>query len=230
MAYWWEPDVNPSELNKEQHKDKNFHSENESLSSRQTSLGFDHLVDMISKENQLYQSECEKNILFAPRLPYRDVKTHSVHSAHQIFTDEFTFKSPELFYNQDRSIPTIGFKPSVLPNPQGNNESSWRQFTGKNNGANDDRFNMLPSSPTCKSEISSQRKLKNANHSNCIGPESNIPPIYPSLTNDFILEEDKRSKNINIMETSLMLSKRSFLPSSWESIQPKSIEVCIIYA
>ncbi|XP_049638856.1 phosphatidylinositol 3-kinase C2 domain-containing subunit gamma [Suncus etruscus] len=225
MAYWWEPDVNPSELNKEQHKDQNFHSENESLSSRQTSLGFDHLVDVISKENQLYQSECEKNIMFVPRLPYRDVKTHSLDSTHQIFTDEFTSKSPELFCNQEKSIPTIGFKPSVLPNPQGNNDSSWRMFTGENNGADDDGFNMLTPSPTCKGEISPQRKLKNANYSNCIGSESNIPPIYPSLTTDFMSEDEKKKKNINIMETSLMLSKRSFLPSSWESIQPKSIEL-----
>ncbi|XP_012788857.2 phosphatidylinositol 3-kinase C2 domain-containing subunit gamma isoform X1 [Sorex araneus] len=226
MAYWWQTDVNPSESHVEQQPEhQEFHSANQPLYPRQTNLGFDQLIDVLSRESPGYQGDHEKNVFLVPHFPNRDWKTNPLDLTHQILTHEFTSKSPELACHQDGGAPVIGFKPSVLPNPQDMNEESSRGMcTGKYSGVGDDRFNMFAPSFACMAEISTQREQENAGQRHYIGFESNVPPMYPSLATGFMSEENKKSKNMNIMETSLVFSKGSFLPSSKDNTQPKTVE------
>ncbi|XP_004435480.1 PREDICTED: phosphatidylinositol 4-phosphate 3-kinase C2 domain-containing subunit gamma [Ceratotherium simum simum] len=227
MAYCWKADLNPSESHEEQHEHQEFHSVNQRLFPSQVSLGFDQLVDEISNKIPLYQSEIEENTVFMPSVPNWDSKRHSLDETHQISFNEFTSKSSELPRHEDRKAPIIGFRHSVLPNPQNmNKESLWGNPTGKYHGADDYRLHILAPSPTSLDKIDSQRELEDEDHNYHIGFENSIPPIYPSLSTDSTpREENKRSRNMNIVEPSLMLFKDSFLPRTWESTWPKNTEV-----
>ncbi|XP_049551036.1 phosphatidylinositol 3-kinase C2 domain-containing subunit gamma isoform X3 [Orcinus orca] len=223
MAYCWKTDLNPSESHEKQQKHQEFHSVNQPLFPSHTGLGFDHVVDEISNTIPLYQREIEENTIFVPSAPHWDSKRHSLDEAHQISLNEFTSKSTELSCHQVNKTGVIGFRHSVLPNPQNINKASFGgNPIGKYHGADNYGFNILPPSSTSVDEINSQSELDNYH----IGFERSIPPIYPSFSTDLMpKEENKSSRNMNIVEPSLMLFKGSFLPRTWESTLPKNKEL-----
>ncbi|XP_019479166.1 PREDICTED: phosphatidylinositol 4-phosphate 3-kinase C2 domain-containing subunit gamma [Hipposideros armiger] len=227
MAYCWKTDLNPSESYEEQHEHQELSSANQPLCASQVSLGFDQLVDEISNKIPLYQSEIEENTIFVPSAPKWNSKKHSLDETQQISLNEFTSKSSELSCHQVRQTPVIGFRHSVLPNPQNmNKESSWGNPIGKCHGPNDYRFNTLAPSSTSLDKINSQIELQNENHNYPIGFESSIPSTYPSCSTDFMpREKNKTSGTMNIVEPSPMLFECSFLPKIWESTWPKKIEL-----
>lgn len=227
MAYCWKTDLNTSESHQEQHEHQEFHSVNQFLFPSPVSLGFDQLVDEISNNIPLYQSENEENTVFAPSAPSGDSRTHSLDETHQISLNELTSKSSELSCHQVRKTPVIGFRSSVLPNPENTNKgSSWGNPTGKHHGVDDYRFNILASSSTSLDKINSQRELENENHNYHIGFESSIPSIYPSFSTDFMpKEENKRGRNMDIVEHSLMPFEGSSLPRTWENTWLKNREL-----
>lgn len=226
MAYCWKTDLNPSESYEEQHEHQELHSVNQPPSPSQVSLGFDQLVDKINNKIPFYQSESEENTIFVPSSP-----KHSLDEAQQIPLNEFNSESSELSCHQVRKTPVIGFRPSVLLNPQNiNKESSGRNPTGAHHGADVYRFNISASSSASWDQTNSQTELENKNRNYHIGFERSIPSIYPSFPTDFMpKEEKKRTKNANTLESSSMLFKGSLLPSMCESSWPKHIEVCVIY-
>lgn len=229
MAYW-KTDLNPGESHEELHEHQELHSENQRLFPSQVSLGFDQLVDEISNKIPLYQSEIEENTIFVPSAPNQNSKKHSLDATQQISLNEFNSKSSELYCHQVRKTPVIGFRCSVLTNPQNmNKESSCGNPIGKCHGADDYKFNILASSSTNLEKTNSQIELENENHNYPIGFEHSFPSIYPSFSTDFMPREEKRSTDVNIVEPSLMLFKGSFLPGMSESTWPKNIEVCVIY-
>ncbi|XP_057348014.1 phosphatidylinositol 3-kinase C2 domain-containing subunit gamma isoform X2 [Manis pentadactyla] len=227
MEYCWKTDPNSSESHEEQHEHEEFHSANQPLFPRQVSVGFDQLVDEISNEIPFYQSEMEENTIFVPSAPSRDSKRHSLDKIHQISLNEFTSKSSELSYHQIRKSPVIGFRNSVLPNPQNvNTETSSGKPIRKDHDAENYRFSILIPSSTHLDKINSWRELENENPNYHIGFESIIPPAYPSFSTDFMPKEDsEKSRNRNIVEPSLMFLKGSFLPRTWESTWPKNKEL-----
>nr|KAF6497026.1 phosphatidylinositol-4-phosphate 3-kinase catalytic subunit type 2 gamma [Rousettus aegyptiacus] len=224
MAYW-KTDLNPGESHEELHEHQELHSENQRLFPGQVSLGFDQLVDEISNKIPLYQSEIEENTIFVPSAPNQNSKKHSLDATQQISLNEFNSKSSELSCHQVRKTPVIGFRRSVLTNPQNmNKESSCGNPIGKCHGADDYKFNILASSSTNLEKTNSQIELENENHNYPIGFERSFPSIYPSFSTDFMPREEKRSTDVNIVEPSLMLFKGSFLPGMSESTWPKNIE------
>ncbi|XP_038432862.1 phosphatidylinositol 4-phosphate 3-kinase C2 domain-containing subunit gamma isoform X2 [Canis lupus familiaris] len=227
MAYCWKTDLNTSESHQEQHEHQEFHSVNQFLSPNQVSLGFDQLVDEVSNKVPLYQTDIEENTIFVPSAPTWDSRRHSLDETHQISLNELTAKSSELSCHRIRKTPVIGFRSSVLQNPENTNKgSSWGNPIGKYQGADDYRFNILASSSTSLHEINSQRELENENPNYHIGFESSIPSMYPSFSTDFMpKEENERSRNMNTVQHSLMLFEGSFLPRARESTWPKIIEL-----
>ncbi|XP_054552739.1 phosphatidylinositol 3-kinase C2 domain-containing subunit gamma [Talpa occidentalis] len=225
MAHCWKTDINPSE-SQEQHEHQEFHSINQLLFPSQITLGFEQLACESSNTIPLYQNETEENILFVPTSPRRDSKGHSLDEIRQTAVNEFTSLSPEVCCHQVRKTPVIGFRPCVLPNPQNiNKESCWRNPTGKYHSAEDYRVNLLAPPSISLEKINSQREQENENHNYHIGFESSIPSIYPSLSNDFMPKEEKTSsENRNPAEPSLMCSKGSLLPRTWESTWPNNTE------
>lgn len=225
MAYCWKTDLNPSESHDEQHQHQELHPVNQPLSPSQVGLGFDQLVDKINNKIPLYHSEIEENTVFVPSSP-----KHSLDETQQISLNEFNSKSSELSCHQLRKTPVIGFRPSVLPNPQNmNKESPWGNPTGKRHGADVYGFNILAPSSTGLDKINSQKELENKNHNYHIGFESNIPSVYPSCSTHFMPKgENKRNRKANTVEPSLMLFKGSFPPRMWEGASPKNKEVCVI--
>ncbi|CAK7298861.1 Phosphatidylinositol 3-kinase C2 domain-containing subunit gamma [Vulpes lagopus] len=227
MAYCWKTDLNTSESHQEQHEHQEFHSVNQFLSPNQVSLGFDQLVDEISNKVPLYQTDIEENTIFVPSAPTWDSRRHSLDETHQISLNELTAKSSELSCHRIRKTPVIGFRSSVLQNPENTNKgSSWGNPIGKYQGADDYRFSILATSSTSLHEINSQRELENENPNYHIGFESSIPSMYPSFSTDFMpKEENERSRNMNTVQHSLMLFEGSFLPRARESTWPKNIEL-----
>ncbi|XP_014420977.2 phosphatidylinositol 4-phosphate 3-kinase C2 domain-containing subunit gamma isoform X1 [Camelus ferus] len=227
MAYCWKTDLNPIESHEKQLEHQEFHSANQPHFPSQASLGFDRVVNEITNEIPLYQREIEESIIFVPSVPNWDSKRHSLDETHQVSLNEFTSKSSELPCHQVSKTPVIGFRHSVLPNPQNmNKESPWGNPTGKYHGADDYRLNTLPPSSTSLDELNSQRKVENANHNYHIGFESSIPPTCPSFSTDLMPKgEDKRSRNMNIVEPSPMLFKGSLPPRIWETTRPKNTEL-----
>ncbi|XP_021546073.1 phosphatidylinositol 4-phosphate 3-kinase C2 domain-containing subunit gamma [Neomonachus schauinslandi] len=227
MAYCWKTDLNTSESHQEQNEHQEFHSVNQFLFPSPVSLGFDQLVDEISNNIPLYQSEVEENTVFVPSAPSGDSRTHSLDETHQISLNELTSKSSELSCHQVRKTPVIGFRSSVLPNPENMNKgSSWGNPIGKYHGVDDYRFNILASSSTSLDKINSQRELENKNHNYQIGFESSIPSTYPSFSTDFMpKEENKRCRNMDIVEHSLMPFEGSSLPRTWENTWLKNREL-----
>lgn len=231
MAYCWKTDLNPSESQEEQHEHQEFRSVTRPLFPGQVSLGFDQLVHEISNNIPLHQSEFEEDTPFVPNVPNWDSNRHSSDQTYQISLNEFTSKSSELSCHQVTKTPAIGFRHSVLPNPQNmNNESPWGNPIAEYHGAGDYGFNILVPLSTSLDKINSQRELENENCNYHVGFESSIPPIYPSIPTDSTpKEETKSSRNMNVVDPSLMLFKGSFLPSTWESTWSENIEVCVIY-
>ncbi|XP_070126130.1 phosphatidylinositol 3-kinase C2 domain-containing subunit gamma isoform X9 [Equus caballus] len=227
MAYCWKTDLNPSESQEEQHEHQEFRSVTRPLFPGQVSLGFDQLVHEISNNIPLHQSEFEEDTPFVPNMPNWDSNRHSSDQTYQISLNEFTSKSSELSCHQVTKTPAIGFRHSVLPNPQNmNNESPWGNPIAEYHGAGDYGFNILVPSSTSLDKINSQRELENENHNYHVGFESSIPPIYPSIPTDSTpKEETKSSRNMNVVDPSLMLFKGSFLPSMWESTWSENIEL-----
>ncbi|XP_016052979.1 PREDICTED: phosphatidylinositol 4-phosphate 3-kinase C2 domain-containing subunit gamma isoform X2 [Miniopterus natalensis] len=222
MAYCWKTDLNPSESHDEQHQHQELRPVNQPLSPSQVGLGFDQLVDKINNKIPLYHSEIEENTVFVPSSP-----KHSLDETQQISLNEFNSKSSELSCHQLRKTPVIGFRPSVLPNPQNmNKESPWGNPTGKCHGAEVYGFNILAPSSAGLDKINSQKELENKNHNYHIGFESSIPSVYPSCSTHFMPKgENKRNRNANTVEPSLMLFKGSFPPRMWESAWPKNKEL-----
>lgn len=231
MAYCWKTDLNTNESHREQHEHQEFHSVNQFLFPNQVSLGFDQLVDEISNKIPLYQSEIEDNTVFVPGTPSWDSRRHSLDETHQTSLNEFTSKSSELSCHRVRKTPVIGFRSSVLSNPENMNKgSSWGNPTGKYHGADDYRFNILASSSTSLDKINSQSEFENENHNYHIGFESSIPSMYPAFSTDFMpKEENEICKNMDTAEHSLMPFEGSSLPRTWENTWSKNREVCIIY-
>ncbi|XP_070475349.1 phosphatidylinositol 3-kinase C2 domain-containing subunit gamma isoform X9 [Equus przewalskii] len=227
MAYCWKTDLNPSESQEEQHEHQEFRSVTRPLFPGQVSLGFDQLVHEISNNIPLHQSEFEEDTPFVPNMPNWDSNRHSSDQTYQISLNEFTSKSSELSCHQVTKTPAIGFRHSVLPNPQNmNNESPWGNPIAEYHGAGDYGFNILVPSSTSLDKINSQRELENENHNYHVGFESSIPPIYPSIPTDSTpKEETKSSRNMNVVDPSLMLFKGSFLPNTWESTWSENIEL-----
>ncbi|KAF0883814.1 P3C2G kinase, partial [Crocuta crocuta] len=226
MAYCWKTDLNTSESHQEQHEHQEFHSVNQSFFPSQVSLGFDQLVDEISNKSPFYQREIEENTLFVPCAPNWDSRRHSLNETHQISLNELTSKSSELSSHQVRKTPVIGFRGSVLLNPENKNKaSSWGNPIGRYHVADDYRLNISASSSTSLDKINSQSQRENENHNYHIGFESSIPSTYPSFSTDFMpKEENKRSRNMNIVD-SLMLSEGSFPSGTWQSTQPENTEL-----
>ncbi|XP_055250249.1 phosphatidylinositol 3-kinase C2 domain-containing subunit gamma isoform X2 [Moschus berezovskii] len=228
MAYYWKTDLNSSESHEKQQEHQEFPSLNQPLSPRLVSLGFDNVVDEISNKIPVCQREIEENAFFVPSAPHWDSRKHSLDETHQTSLNEFSFKSSELSCHQVRDTPVIGFsRHSVLPNPQNINKgSSWGNPIGKYHGADDYGFNILPLSSTSLDKINSQSQVENENHNYHIGFESSVLPIYPFLsTNLMPKEEIKSSRNMNIVESSLMPFKGSSLRRTWESTCPKNTEL-----
>ncbi|XP_037702501.1 phosphatidylinositol 4-phosphate 3-kinase C2 domain-containing subunit gamma [Choloepus didactylus] len=226
MADYWQTDQNPNESHEEQHEHQVFHSIKKPLSPSQISLGFDPLVDEISNKIPLCKSEIEENTYFVPSIPNWDSKRHSLDEAHQISLNEFTSKNPELLWQQFRETPAIGFRPSVLPKPQNiNKESSQGNPMEKYTFNTDYRFNLLAPSFASFDKINSCRELRNES-SNChIGFESSILPIDPSSTDFMPKEDNKRSGNMNTVETSLTFSKGPLPPKTCINTWPKNMEL-----
>ncbi|XP_022350878.1 phosphatidylinositol 4-phosphate 3-kinase C2 domain-containing subunit gamma isoform X1 [Enhydra lutris kenyoni] len=224
MAYYWKTDLNTSESHQEQDEHQEFHSVNQFLFPSQVGLGFDQLVDEISNKIPLCQTEMEENTVFVPSAPSGNSRKYSLDETHQIPLNEFTSKSSELSCHQVRKIPVIGFRSSVLQKPENTNKAtSWGNPIGKYHGADDYRFNILASSSTSLDKINSQRELENENHNYHIGFESSIPSMYPSFSPDFMpKEENKRCRNMDIVECSLMPFEGSSLPRTWENTWPKN--------
>nr|XP_019600255.1 PREDICTED: phosphatidylinositol 4-phosphate 3-kinase C2 domain-containing subunit gamma isoform X2 [Rhinolophus sinicus] len=227
MAYCWKTDLNPSESHEEQHEHQELHSANQPLFAGHVSLGFDHLVDEISNKIPLYQSEIEENTISVPSAPKWNSKKHSLGETQRISLNEITSKSSELFCHQVKETPVIGFRHSVLPNPQNmNKENSWGNPTGKCHDADDYRFNILAPSPTSLDKINSQIELQNEHHKYPMGFENSIHSTYPSFSTYFMpREENKRSGTMNTVEPSTMLFECSILPTIRESTWPKNIEL-----
>ncbi|XP_045637337.1 phosphatidylinositol 4-phosphate 3-kinase C2 domain-containing subunit gamma [Ursus americanus] len=227
MAYCWKTDLNTSESHQEQHEHQEFPSVNQFLFPSQVSLGFDQLVDEISNKIPLYQSEIEDNTGFVPGAPSWDSRRHSLDETHQISLNEFTSKSSELSCHHVKKTPVIGFRSSVLSNPENTNKgSSWGNPTGKYHGADDYRFNILASSSTSLDKINSQSELENENHNYHIGFESSIPSMYPAFSTDFMpKEENEICRNMDTVEHSLMPFEGSSLPRTWENTWPKNREL-----
>ncbi|EFB29353.1 hypothetical protein PANDA_010814, partial [Ailuropoda melanoleuca] len=227
MAYCWKTDLNTNESHREQHEHQEFHSVNQFLFPNQVSLGFDQLVDEISNKIPLYQSEIEDNTVFVPGTPSWDSRRHSLDETHQTSLNEFTSKSSELSCHRVRKTPVIGFRSSVLSNPENMNKgSSWGNPTGKYHGADDYRFNILASSSTSLDKINSQSEFENENHNYHIGFESSIPSMYPAFSTDFMpKEENEICKNMDTAEHSLMPFEGSSLPRTWENTWSKNREL-----
>uniref|UniRef100_A0A8C3X1K0 Phosphatidylinositol 3-kinase C2 domain-containing subunit gamma n=1 Tax=Catagonus wagneri TaxID=51154 RepID=A0A8C3X1K0_9CETA len=227
MAYCWKTDLSPSESHEKQEEHQEFHSVNQPLFPSQVNLGFDHVVDEIRNKVPLYQREIENNTVFVPSAPNWDSRRHSLDKTHQISLNEFTSRSSELPCHQVSKTPVIGFRHSVLLDFQHKNkESSWGNPTGNYHGADDSRFDILAPSSSNLDKINSWSELENENHNYYIGFESSIPLIYPSFSNDLMpKEENKRRRNMNIVEPSSMLFKGSLLPRTWECTWPKNIEL-----
>ncbi|XP_030178012.1 phosphatidylinositol 4-phosphate 3-kinase C2 domain-containing subunit gamma isoform X1 [Lynx canadensis] len=227
MAYCWKTDLNTSESHEEQHEHQEFHSVNQSFFPSHVSLGFDQLVDEIRIKIPFYQSEIEENTVCVPHAPNWDSTRHSLHETHQIPLNELTSQTSELSCHQVGKTPVIGFRRSVLPNPEDmNKQSSCGNPIGKYHGGDDYRINISAPSSTSLDKINSQRESENANHNYHIGFESSIPSTYPSFSTNFMpKEENKRSRNMNIVKHSLMLSEGSFPPRTWESTQPENTEL-----
>uniref|UniRef100_A0AC11ANX7 Phosphatidylinositol-4-phosphate 3-kinase catalytic subunit type 2 gamma n=1 Tax=Ovis aries TaxID=9940 RepID=A0AC11ANX7_SHEEP len=228
MAYYWKTDLNSSESHEKQQEHQEFSSLNQPLFPSTVSLGFDNVVDEISNKIPLCQREIEENAFFLPSAPHWDSRKHSLDETHQTSLNEFTFKSSELSCHQVSEMPVIGFsRHSVLPNPQNINKgSSWGNPIGKYHDADDYGFNILPLLSTSLDKTNSQNQLENENHNYLIGFESSVLPIYPFLsTNLMPKEENKSSRNMNIVESSLMPFKGSSLPRTWESTLPKNTEL-----
>nr|XP_053777735.1 phosphatidylinositol 3-kinase C2 domain-containing subunit gamma isoform X2 [Desmodus rotundus] len=225
MAYCWKADLNPRDSHEEQHENQELQSVNQPLLPSPVSLGFDQLVEEINNKIPLCQSEIEENTVSVPSSPNWDSEMHSLDGAQQIALNEFNSKSSELSCHQVRKTALIGFRPSVLPNPQDmNKESSWGNFIGKHHSADDYRGNILAPSSTSLDKINSQKELENKNHNYHIGFESSIPSIHPSFSADFMpKEENKRNRNTNTLEP-FMPFKGSFPPRIWESSWPKNTE------
>ena len=230
MAYCWKADLNPRDSHEEQHENQELQSVNQPLLPSPVSLGFDQLVEEINNKIPLCQSEIEENTVSVPSSPNWDSEMHSLDGAQQIALNEFNSKSSELSCHQVRKTALIGFRPSVLPNPQDmNKESSWGNFIGKHHSADDYRGNILAPSSTSLDKINSQKELENKNHNYHVGFESSIPSIHPSFSADFMpKEENKRNRNTNTLEP-FMPFKGSFPPRIWESSWPKNTEVCVRY-
>lgn len=244
MAYCWKTDLNPRESHEEQHEHQELQSVNQSLFPSQASLGFDQLVEEIHNKIPFYQSEIEENSVFVPSSPNWDSKKHSLDETQQIALNEFNSKSSELSHHQVRKTAVIGFRPSVLPNPQDtNNESSWGNPIGKH-GADDYRCNILAPSSTSLLKINSQKEnilvpastsldkinlqkeLENKNHTYHIGFKSSISSTQPPFSTDYMSEEEnERNRTTNTVEPPLMVFKESFLPRMWERSWPKNAEV-----
>ncbi|XP_059260467.1 phosphatidylinositol 3-kinase C2 domain-containing subunit gamma [Mustela nigripes] len=224
MAYYWKTDLNTSESHQEQHEHQEFHSVDQFLFPSQVSLGFDQLVSEISNKIPLCQTEMEENTVFVPSAPSGNSRKYSLDETHQIPSNEFTSKSSEHSCHQVRKIPVIGFRSSVLPKPENMNKgTSSGNPIGKYHGADDYRFNILASSSTSLDKINSQRESENENHNYHIGFESSIPSMYPSFSSDFMPKEDnKRCRNMDIVERSLMPFEGSSLPRTWENTWPKN--------
>ncbi|KAF4022735.1 hypothetical protein G4228_014838 [Cervus hanglu yarkandensis] len=227
MAYYWKTDLNSSESHEKQQEHQELPSLNQPLFPSLVSLGFDNVVDEISNKIPLCQREIEENAFFMPSAPHWDSRKHSLDETHQTSLNEFTFKGSELSCHQVSETPVIGFsRHSVLPNPQNINKgSSWGNPIGKYHGADDYGFNILPLSSTSLDKINSQSQLENENHNYHIGFESSVLPIYPFLSSNLMpKEENKSSRNTNIVESSLTPFKGSSLPRTWESTCPKNTE------
>ena len=224
MAYYWKTGLNSSESHEKQQEHQEFPSLNQPLFPSLVSLGFDNVVEEISNKIPLCQREIGENAFFVPSAPHWDSRKYSLDETHQTSLNEFTFKSSELSCHQVSETPVIGFsRRSVLPNPQNINKgSSWGNPIGKYHGADDYRFNNLPLSSTSLDKINSQSQLENESRNYRIGFESSVLPIYPFLsTNLMPKEENKSSRNMNIVGSSL--------PRTWESTLPKNTEVCTIF-
>ncbi|XP_049738525.1 phosphatidylinositol 3-kinase C2 domain-containing subunit gamma isoform X2 [Elephas maximus indicus] len=226
MAHHWQRDPNPNESHEEQYGHQDSHSVNQPLSPSQISLGFDPVVDELSNKIPLYKSKIKENTFSVPIAPYWDSEGHSLNETSQISLNEIALKSPELSWQQCRETPVIGFKPSVLPEPQTmNKESSWGNPRGKYDDADDYRFNSSVPSFTSLDKINSWGELENEDHNYHIGFESSILPTYPSFSTDFRpKEKNERTENTVITEPSLVHSEESFLPRTWENAWPKNIE------
>lgn len=231
MAYFWKTDLNASKSHEEQHKHQELHSANQPLFPSQVSLGFDQLVDEISNKIPLYQNEIEENAILVPGAPNWNSKKHALDETQQISLNEFTSESSELSCHQVGKTPVIGFRHSVLPNPQNMiKESSWENLTGKCHGADDYRFSILAPSSSSLDTFNSQKESANENQYCPIEFENSIPSLYPSFSTDLVTrEEDERSGNTNFVKPSLMPSEHSFQPMIRESMCPKNTEVCVIY-
>ncbi|XP_006888546.1 PREDICTED: phosphatidylinositol 4-phosphate 3-kinase C2 domain-containing subunit gamma [Elephantulus edwardii] len=206
-----------------EHLDNRF--VNQPCSSSHMSLGFDPVVDELSKKSLLYQRKVKENILM-PNAPNWDSKGHSLDETYQLSLNEITLESPELSWQHKREVPIIGFKPSVIPTPPNiNKESPQGNPIGKYDGANDYRFSSVAPSFTNLDKINSQGELENENRNYCIGFENSILPIYPSCSADLMPKgKNKRTDSMTITEPSLALPKDSFLPRLWESAWPKDTE------
>nr|XP_020731781.1 phosphatidylinositol 4-phosphate 3-kinase C2 domain-containing subunit gamma-like [Odocoileus virginianus texanus]XP_020731782.1 phosphatidylinositol 4-phosphate 3-kinase C2 domain-containing subunit gamma-like [Odocoileus virginianus texanus]XP_020731783.1 phosphatidylinositol 4-phosphate 3-kinase C2 domain-containing subunit gamma-like [Odocoileus virginianus texanus]XP_020731784.1 phosphatidylinositol 4-phosphate 3-kinase C2 domain-containing subunit gamma-like [Odocoileus virginianus texa len=228
MAYYWKTDLNSSESPEKQQEHQEFPSLTQPLFPSLVSLGFDNVVNEISNKIPLCQREIEENAFFMPSAPHWNSRKHSLDETHQTSLNEFTFKGSELSCHQVSETPVIGFsRHSVLPNPQNINKgSSWGNPIGKYHGADDYGFNNLPLSSTSLDKINSQSQLENENHNYHIGFESSVLPIYPFLSSNLMpKEENKSSRNMNIVESSLMPFKGSSLPRTCESTCPKNTEL-----
>ncbi|XP_054447365.1 phosphatidylinositol 3-kinase C2 domain-containing subunit gamma [Pteronotus mesoamericanus] len=226
MAYCWKTDLNPRESHEDQHEHQELHSINQPIFPGQVSLGFDQLVEEINNKIPLYQSEIEENTVFVPSSPNWDSKKHSSDGTQQTATNEFNSKSSEPSCHQVRETAVIGFRPSVLPNPQNmNKESSWGNSVGKHHGADDYRCNISAPPSTSLHKINSQKELENKNHNYHKRFESSTPSIYPSFSTDFMPKEgNKRNRRTNVVEPPFRLFKGSSPPRLWESSWPKNIE------
>uniref|UniRef100_A0A8D1QX97 Phosphatidylinositol-4-phosphate 3-kinase catalytic subunit type 2 gamma n=1 Tax=Sus scrofa TaxID=9823 RepID=A0A8D1QX97_PIG len=226
MAYCWKTDLDSSESHEKQQEHHESHSVNQPLFPSQVSLGFDHIVDEISNKVPLYQREIEKNTIFVPSASSWDSRRHSLDETHQISLNEFISRSSELSCHQGSKTPVIGFSHSVLPDSQRKKKaSSWGNPTENYHGADDSRFDILAPPSSGLDKTNSRSELENENHNYHIGFESSIPLIYPTSSNDSMpKEENKRRRNMNIVEPSLMIFKGSLLPRTWESTCPKNIE------
>ncbi|XP_007942633.1 phosphatidylinositol 4-phosphate 3-kinase C2 domain-containing subunit gamma [Orycteropus afer afer] len=226
MAHCWQRDQNPNKSHEEQYEHQDFHSVNQPISPSQVSLGFDPVVDELSNKSPLYQSDIKENTFLLPSVPNLQSEIHPLDETYQIPLNEITLKSHELSWQQDRKTPIIGFKPSMLPKPQNINKACPQgNPVEKYDGANDSRFSSSASSLTSLDKINSWRELENENHNYHIGFESSILPMYPYFSTDFMAKEkDKKTENMTTTESSMALSKDSFLPRSWESKWPNNIE------
>lgn len=226
MAYRWQADPNRIDPQEGGYDHQQFHHANQCLSSNQVRLGFDELVEEINNETPLYESEKEGNAFFVPGAPNLGSKWQSTYGRHPRHFNKFTSQSPDISQLQFGNTSAIGFNPAVLPTHQIIDEGdSWRNPTEKYLGAKDTRFNALTPSSTGLDRCNPQRQPGNEHHSCHTEFEGNILPPYSSDSMDSIPKRDnKGSGDINLVEPSLIFSKDSLLPRTWESTSLENTE------